>query len=255
MVFNLKGEACLKITVIYGNNRKGSTYNSVQLLKEKLNEQGKIDYTEIFLPTDLQEFCRGCFNCILDGEELCHNSNYVQPIIDKMLAADGIILASPVYSLDVSAPMKNLLDHLCYLWIPHRSRTEFFSKIGFVLATAAGTGTKRTNKTLKLSLDYLGFKRVYSYGANVAASDWSGVSTKKKEKIESDLANRADKFYKATLNRKKLRYRPKTRVIFLMMKKLIKGYDQANLDRTYWQEQGWFDNKSPFKGRKTDEDN
>jgi len=61
--------------------------------------------------------------------------------------------------------------------------------------------------------------------------------------------------YQATLNREKLSYRPKTRAIFFMMRKLIKGYDQGNLDRVYnWQEQGWFDGNSPFKGREVYEE-
>lgn len=236
----------LKITAIYGNTRKGSTYNSVQLLKEKLNEHGEIEYTEIFLPADLPEFCRGCFNCILKGEEFCPESEQVQNIVTEMLSADAIILASPVYALDVSGPMKNLLDHLCYMWMPHRPRNQFFTKTGFVLSTAAGSGTRRTNKTMKLSLDYLGFKRIYAYGVNVAAADWSGVSAKKKDKIEVDLTKKAAKFYKATLNRKKLRYRLKTRAIFFVMKRLVKIYESPNLDRTYWDKQGWFDGDSPF---------
>ncbi len=236
----------MKITAIYGNNRKGSTYNSVQVLKEKLNEHGAIEYTDIFLPAELSESCRGCFNCFFKGEETCPDSEQVQKIVAKMLAADGIILSSPVYALDVSSSMKNLLDHLCYMWMPHRPNAEFFSKTGFVLSTAAGSGTRRTNKTLKLSLDYLGFKRIYSYGVNIAATDWSGVSIKKKEKIEADLTKQAAKFYKATLNREKLWYRPKTRLIFLAMRRLIKTYENANLDKAYWEEQGWFSGDSPF---------
>ncbi len=236
----------MKITAIYGNNRRGSTYNSVQVLKEKLNEHGAIDYTDIFLPAELSEPCRGCFNCFFKGEETCPDSEQVQKIVAKMFAADGIILSSPVYALDVSGSMKNLLDHLCYMWMPHRPRNQFFKKTGFVLSTAAGSGTRRTNKTLKLSLDYLGFKRIYSYGVNIAATDWSGVTAKKKAKIEADLNRKAAKFYRATLNCQQLRYRLKTRVIFLVMKRLIKKYENADLDKAYWEEQGWFSGDSPF---------
>ncbi|MBF8436252.1 NAD(P)H-dependent oxidoreductase [Halanaerobiaceae bacterium Z-7014] len=237
----------MKITIIYGNQRKGSTYNSVQLLKEELNRNGTIEYSEVFLPADLPEFCRGCFDCILKGEEHCPDKKQIQSVIAKMLSADGVILASPVYALDVSAPMKNLLDHLCYLWLAHRPDNQFFTKTGFVLSTSAGKGTKRTNRTLKLTLDYLGFKRVYSYGVNVAASDWSGISEKKKTKIKADLTKKAAKFYKATINRENLRFRPKTRGIFLMMKNLIKTYDDDNLDKNYWLKQGWLNGNSPYK--------
>ena len=50
----------MKITVINGQNHKGSTYNMGKILADKLSD----DVTEIFLPLDFGEFCCGCKNAM-----------------------------------------------------------------------------------------------------------------------------------------------------------------------------------------------
>ena len=55
------------ITVINGQNHKGSTYNIGKILVDCLGEN---EVHEFFLPKDLNHFCTGCCNCIKD-ESLC----------------------------------------------------------------------------------------------------------------------------------------------------------------------------------------
>lgn len=55
------------ITVINGQNHKGSTYNIGKLLVGNL---GGNEVHEFFLPRDLNHFCTGCCSCIKD-ESLC----------------------------------------------------------------------------------------------------------------------------------------------------------------------------------------
>ena len=236
----------MKYVIIYGSTRKGSTYNCVQLLLNKLRAFSGAETAEFWLPRDMPEHCRGCFNCLLQGEENCPHFSSISPLIGAMLEADGIILASPVYGLDVSGAMKTLIDHTCYLWMSHRPREEMFTKVGFVLSTAAGTGTRRSNKTMKNTLSYLGVKRIYSFGSSVAASSWTDVKPEKKVKIERQLTRKAEKFYRACQARKKLRYRLHTRLFYLMMRKLIRGYQEESLDKQYWQENGWLEKEKPF---------
>lgn len=45
----------MKITIIHGQNHKGSTYHIVRVLAEKLDG----DIKEFFLPRDFGEFCVG----------------------------------------------------------------------------------------------------------------------------------------------------------------------------------------------------
>lgn len=237
----------MRIVIIYGNEREGSTYHCVQIMKRTMEEYDKrIKFEEVHLPKSLPEHCCGCFNCINKGEEFCPHEHYVAPIIHSIIEADGIILASPVYGLNVSGAMKTFMDHLCFMWMPHRPKDEMFSKIGFVISTAAGTGMKRTNKTMKLALNYMGVKRVYSFGSAVAASKWEDVHEKKKLMIEKKMIAESSKYYRSLINRKKLRNKLFTKMIFVMMKKMITGYEDGNKDKEYWKSKGWLDHVKPL---------
>lgn len=236
----------MKIAIIYSNNRRGSTYNCVEIVKKAMMQYRDVTFEEIWLPKDLPEFCSGCFNCINKGEEYCPHSKYVSPIVKSIVEADGIIMSSPVYGLDVSGAIKTFIDHLCFMWIPHRPHSEMFSKVGLVISTAAGGGTRRTNKTMKLALDNMGAKRTYTFGSAVAASRWEEVKEKKKLKIEKKLTKQANKFYKSIVNRKNLRSRLYTKGFFLMIKGLVSGYEDGNVDKEYWRSKGWLDKSSPM---------
>lgn len=237
----------MKIIIIYGNQRKESTYNCVQIIKSKIQECGAVEFTEFFLPRDLPNFCVGCFNCFLKGEQNCPHSKMVQPIVEKMINSDGIILASPVYGFNVTGAMKALIDHLCYLWMPHRPNRAMFSKIGLVISTTAGAGTKTTNKAMKKALDFMGLKRIFSQGFAVYSASWKGVSLNKKRMLEKALNKTAVKFYHSVKNRHKISFRLYTKFLFSMMKRIIVSYEDGNLDKEYWRQMGWLDKVRPFK--------
>ncbi|KAB3528961.1 flavodoxin family protein [Alkaliphilus serpentinus] len=236
----------MKITVIYGNNRRGSTYHSTEIIKKAMLECGEVAFEEVWLPKDLPEACLGCFNCILKGEGHCPHNQYVSKILDKIISSDGIILASPVYGLDVSGAMKTFIDHLCFMWMPHRPHGEMFSKIGFVVSTAAGGGTRRTNQTMMKALNYMGLRRIYSYGRAVAASSWEDVADGKRLLIKKELSKKARRFYFDLLKRRSLRVRTFTRILFMMMKGMISRYKDDNLDKEYWRAMGWLKDSKPF---------
>jgi hypothetical protein len=66
----------MKITVVYGQNHKGSTYRIARMLAEKLDG----DISEIFLPRDFGEFCVGCAKCILHDAKDCPHAESLQPL-------------------------------------------------------------------------------------------------------------------------------------------------------------------------------
>ena len=57
----------MKITMVHGQNHKGSTYHIGKMLADKLG--GEV--TEFFLPKDFGHFCIGCNQCIVKDEKLC----------------------------------------------------------------------------------------------------------------------------------------------------------------------------------------
>jgi multimeric flavodoxin WrbA len=237
----------MKVVIVYSNSRKGSTYNCVQVVKETMGAYGNVIFQDVYLDKELPKFCNGCFNCINNGETKCPHFEYTEPIVNSLINADAIVLASPVYALDVSGQMKSFLDHLCFMWMSHRPNKDMFSKIGFVISTSAGSGTRRTNKTMKTALDFMGIKRTYCYGSAVAACSWERVKEDKKIKIRNKLVKKTNNFYKAINNRKKLPSRIFTKLLFSMMKGMTKGFEDGHIDKEYWRKMGWYDNVKPYK--------
>lgn len=61
------------------------------------------------------EGCRECYHCSSTGT--CSTKDDYQPILDKMLQADRLIFATPVFFLTVSAQAKVLIDRGQCLWV------------------------------------------------------------------------------------------------------------------------------------------
>ena len=229
----------MKVIVINGNARHGSTWHCMDLLLQALSRYGEVERTEFFLPKAMPNFCNGCFSCIYNGEHTCPHAESVQPIVQAMLSADVVILTSPVYAMDISGQMKALLDHLCYMWMSHRPNPAMFNKIGVTLVTTAGAGLKHTVKTLRNSLQFWGVKRIYSYSNPVAAMKWSEVKPEKQQRISRDLAAMAERIAKAVSGADKLRV-PLFRSFFLWMMRGMMRKNTWNLrDRKHWEDQGW----------------
>ncbi|MFC1949548.1 flavodoxin family protein [Chloroflexota bacterium] len=79
--------------------------------------------------------CDGCGACNETGE--CHIEDDMQELYNKLLAADGIIFASPVYFYNITAQAKAILDRTIALNRPERSLAN---KVGGVVVTAGSLG-------------------------------------------------------------------------------------------------------------------
>ncbi len=230
----------MQTVIIHGQSHKGSTYHASHMLAEKLGGE----LTEFFLPKDFGEFCCGCTNCIVKSHTKCPHYEKLDPITKALDEADVIILASPVYVFHATGSMKALLDHYGWRWMVHRPEEKMFKKQAVCISTAAGGGMRSTNKDMAHSLFYWGVGRVYKYGFAVAATDWNGVSDKKKAKVEKAT----DSLAKKILNRKdNVKPSVKTKAMFSVMRLAQKnGWNQADVD--YWKEKGWMEKKRPWKG-------
>lgn len=228
----------MKITIILGQNHKGSTYHLAHILAKKLG--GEI--SEFFLPKDFDNFCVGCTTCFTDTETKCPHFEKLSPITKAIDSADVIILASPVYVYHATGAMKAFLDHYGWRWMVHRPEESMFSKQAVCISTAAGAGMKSTNKDMADSAFFWGAK-TYKYGVAVNETSWERVSEKKKRAADRKLSSLADK-----IKRKQGKVKPtiKTKVFFNVMRMLQKsGWNEA--DMNYWKEKGWTEKKRPWK--------
>ncbi len=123
----------MKVIAINGSPKpRGNTYTAIKTVCDELEKQG-IE-TEILHVGNME--IKGCISCgrckdghcIFSGEEL-------RSIVDKIHAADGLILGSPVYYASIAGTMKSFLDRLFY---PSRGRLRLM--VGASIAVPRRSG-------------------------------------------------------------------------------------------------------------------
>ncbi len=143
-----------RVTAFIGSTLKKATYEAVREFERTLSSYTEIEFDYVFL-TDYQlEFCRGCKLCFDKGEECCPIRDDRDLLIDKMNRSDGVIFATPNYSFHVSAPMKNLLDRLAFVF----HRPFFFGKAFTCIVTQGIFGGNSIVKYLGSMGENSGFK-------------------------------------------------------------------------------------------------
>lgn len=99
----------MKVVGINGSARKdGNTEIIMRMVADEI-EKHDIDTELIQLAGKTVAPCRGCFACRGRGNCIFRDDAFGE-VFEKMVAADGILLGSPVYSADVTATMKAFLE-------------------------------------------------------------------------------------------------------------------------------------------------
>ena len=101
----------MKVIAFNGSARKDG--NTAILINQVFSELEKQD-----IETEMMQFsgqkirgCIACYKCFENKDQRCSvKDDVVNDCIEKMLQADGIILASPTYFADVSSELKALID-------------------------------------------------------------------------------------------------------------------------------------------------
>jgi len=99
----------LKIISLVGSphGAKGNTARLLNTVLEAAQSQGA-DMEIIYLPGDTVLPCKACDLCHKKGS--CPQKDGFESIKEKIMEADGLILASPNYIFSVSAQMKAFMD-------------------------------------------------------------------------------------------------------------------------------------------------
>jgi multimeric flavodoxin WrbA len=241
-----KVEDNMKILVLIGSYRRnGNTDQVTGLIKEHLQgeaQQGQVplEIETVYLGQQDVQFCRGCRICYDRGEDKCPVKDDLLAIKAKMQAADGVLMASPVYVDDVSGITKNFIDRLCHVC----HRPQFAGKVAYVVATTGSTRTGKTLDTMKMALRTWGFHIVGQSGYAM------GALMKREEtrsRFDSQATRAAHVFFQAIhhkIYRKPAFY---SLMVFKIQQMSWRAKGRpGTLDYQYWEQQGWFDQKRTF---------
>ncbi len=101
----------MKVVAFNGSARKdGNTAILVNYALRELEIEG-IETEMIQLSGHTIRGCLACYQCFEKKDQRCSNkSDIVNECIQKIIEADGVIMASPTYFSDVSAELKALID-------------------------------------------------------------------------------------------------------------------------------------------------
>lgn len=130
------------VIILSSSPRKGG--NSDRLCDELLrgaHEAGN-QVEKIFLKDKDIHYCTGCSVCSLYGKP-CPLQDEAAEIIEKMITADVIVMATPVYFYTMCAQMKTLIDRTCARY------AEIINKEFYFLMTAADNNQKSMERTLE----------------------------------------------------------------------------------------------------------
>ncbi len=136
-----------KVIAINGSPRKdGNTSILVRTIFAELEKEG-IETELIQLGGKKIHGCTACMKCFENRDGKCTIDNdMVNTIIEKMREADGIILGSPVYFLDVTAEMKALIDRAGF--VSYANEFPLKNKIGNAVVAVRRAGASRTADTM-----------------------------------------------------------------------------------------------------------
>ncbi|MDD1680078.1 MAG: flavodoxin family protein, partial [Methanoregula sp.] len=119
----------MKVIAFNGSARKdGNTAILVNTVFKELKKAG-IKTELVQLAGKKIRGCTACGKCFINQDKRCAIKNDVlNECIEKMLDADGIILASPTYFTDVSTEMKALIDRAGF--VAKANQDMFRRKVG-----------------------------------------------------------------------------------------------------------------------------
>lgn len=92
-------------------------------------------------------YCRGCYYC-QKSNGICAIKDDMADILQKMIDADVLVLASPVYFYSIDAQLKALIDRTVARW------TEVQNKEFYYIATCADNEKESQERTIECFRGY-----------------------------------------------------------------------------------------------------
>ncbi len=212
-------ETMKHVVAVNGSPRKSATHRLLIELADLLEVQ-QIQVSIINLSDHQIHDCVGCEICIRKTT-LCFQEDDSQTILSQLVVADGVILASPVYVMNITGRLKSLIDKTAG-WI---HRPPMAGKPVLSVATTAGAGLKEVHNYLDKVAIQWGMHPTDRIGRSVM--DQSPLS-------QAKVGN-----FVWHLNNPTSAYVPSLSQVMQYQVQKVLALKVSAIDREYWVARGW----------------
>ena len=155
-----QGYDMAKLLGICGSVRSGATEYA---LKTALEEAEKYPGIETQFWTVKGKKIRPCIHCdvCITNKTMCTIKDDLKKLEDPFLEADGLLIASPVYDMGITAQLTAVLNRLRPIYLVHPGRMR--NKPGAALTTG-GTRHGGQEMTLQIIHNFFLMHEMFSYG-------------------------------------------------------------------------------------------
>ena len=136
-----------KVLILSGSPRKGG--NSDLLCDEFMRGAAEVgnEVEKIRVSEKKIGYCSACYYCQQSGG-VCAKKDDMAEIMQKMIDADVIVFASPVYFYSIDAQLKTLIDRTVARW------TEVKNKEFYYIVTCADDDRESQERTIECFRGY-----------------------------------------------------------------------------------------------------
>lgn len=230
----------MKVLAVVGSPRaRGNTYRLVRMIEQRLRQQADVEFEYLQLGEANLYPCRGCAVCLDRGEQHCPLDDDRADIERRLLAADGVILACPVYAMDMPSVMRVFMERFAYSM--HRPR--FFDQKVLLVTTTGIAGIRETLGRLA-EMSYTGMQII----GRVGVATPSGPATPAECRAIEAAADRGAALLLKALRGPRYTSPTLMRLFIFRMQQLAfsQTAEEWPADHAYYEEKGWFDPKCRF---------
>lgn len=209
----------------------GNSGQLIEMLRPVLEEQGlELEVMEL---AGLEiGYCIGCAQCLRGGK--CWQQDDHQRVMDRLLAAAAVVLASPVYFGQVTAQMKTFIDRS--LGYGHRPRGSW--KPGLAISVSAGMGEIQVAEYLGGILKVAG---AFPVGRLTAIATSPGAFLGE-EAVRARAADLARDLARAVKEKRRYPATENDLLYYLFIGSLVQREKKFfRADYRHWQEKGLFE--------------
>lgn len=176
----------MKVLAVMGSYRKGGTIDTVtdEILAGARSTGAAVE--KIALVDQNIGYCRNCFTCFGDLESdigSCPQKDDAQALLEKIVEADGLVLASSINMGSVTAMMKAFMERSCwtlcrptgrFLWIKGVPESRIIKRKRAVIVTSAGWAPRLLKFVVSYSEYQLAGAARHAFNADVVGTLFVG---------------------------------------------------------------------------------